>query len=83
MVDGQSAVRAIGLTAIHFASPDGVSIDWLKLETDKTSRTGLFGDIEVIQRVYTGAGKAPASGCRAGESYESAYTAKYYFWSTR
>ncbi len=35
MVDSECTVKAIGSTAIHFASPDGVSVDWLKLDVDK------------------------------------------------
>src|SRR5450755_2115920 len=31
MMAGKSTLKAIGSTAIHFAAPDGVSIDWLKL----------------------------------------------------
>ena len=83
MVDGQGAVKAIGATAIHFASPDGVSIDWLKLDVDRASRTGLFSDVGIIQRLYTGAGKAPTTGCTANQVYESAYTAHYYFWISK
>jgi hypothetical protein len=56
MVDGKSTIKAIGPTAIHFASPDGVSIDWLKLDVDKASRTGVFSDVGTIQRLYTGGG---------------------------
>jgi hypothetical protein len=83
MVDGQGAVKAIGPTAIHFASPDGVSIDWLKLDVDRAGRTGVFSDVGIIQRLYTGAGKAPATGCTANQVYESAYTAHYYFWISK
>ena len=79
-VDGKSTMRASGSTAIHFAAPDGVSIDWLKLDVDKASRTGEFGDVDLVQRLYTGAGKAPASGCAAQQIYEAPYTAHYYFW---
>ena len=83
MVDGQGAVKAIGPTAVHFASPDGMSIDWLKLEVDRASRTGVFSDVGIIQRLYTGAGKAPNTGCTANQVYESAYTAHYYFWISK
>jgi hypothetical protein len=83
MVDGEGAIKAVGATAIHFAAPDGVSIDWLKLDVDKASRTGAFSDVGVIQRLYTGAGKAPSTACIANQVYESAYTAHYYFWTTQ
>jgi len=83
MLDGTGAVKAIGSTAVHFAAPDGVSIEWLKLEVDKASHTGTFSDVGVIQRVYTGAGKAPSTGCSGDQVYESAYTAHYYFWTSK
>src|SRR5450755_3069986 len=80
---GHGAVKAIGPTAIHFASPDGVSIDWLKLDVDRASRTGLFSDVGIIQPLSTGAGNAPTTGCTANQVYESAYTAHYYFWISK
>jgi hypothetical protein len=79
-VDGKSTIKAIAATAIHFPAPDGNSIDWLRLDVDKSSRTGEFSDVGIIQRLYTGAGKAPATGCSSGKVYESPYTAHYYFW---
>jgi Protein of unknown function (DUF3455) len=79
-IDGKSTVNAIASTAIHFPAPDGASIDWLKLDVDKSSRTGEFSDVAIIQRLYTGAGKAPATSCMANQVYESPYTAHYYFW---
>jgi hypothetical protein len=82
-VDGKSTIKAIGPTAIHFAAPDGVSIDWLKLDADNASRTGVFSDVGIIQRLYTGAGNAPATQCRPKQVYESAYTAHYYFWVSK
>ena len=79
LVDGQGVIKAIGATAVHFAPPDGESIDWLKLDVDRASRTGAFSDVGIIQRLYTGAGKAPTTGCTANQVYGSAYTAHYYF----
>jgi hypothetical protein len=74
MVDDKSTVRAVSPTAIHFAAPDGVSIDWLKLDVDTASRTGVFSDVGIVQRVYTGPGKAHTTGCGTNQVYESAYT---------
>ncbi len=82
-VDGKSTIKATGPAAIHFAAPDGVSIDWLKLAVDNASRTGEFSDVGIIQRLYTGAGKAPTTPCRPKQVYESAYTAHYYFWVSK
>ena len=81
-VDGRSTMKAIGSTAIHFPAPDKVSIDWLKLDVDKSGRTGEFSDVAVVQRLYTGGGKAPATGCAAHETYDAPYTAHYYFWTS-
>ena len=83
MAGGEGAIKAIGSTAVHFASPDGVSIDWLKLDVDKAGRSGAFSDVGTIQRLYTGGGKAPATGCTGNQVYESAYTAHYYFWISK
>jgi Protein of unknown function (DUF3455) len=82
-LDSKSTIKAIGQTAIHFASPDGVSIDWLKLDVDSTSRTGEFSDVGIIQRLYTGAGNAPATPCNPKQVYEAAYTAHYFFWVSK
>jgi hypothetical protein len=82
-VDGKSTVKALGQSTIHFASPDRSSIDWLKLDVDRASRTGEFSDVGIVQRLYTGAGTAPATACAPKEVYESAYTAHYYFWVSK
>jgi hypothetical protein len=83
MLDGTGSVKAIGKTAVHFAAPDGVSIDWLKLDVDKSSRTGAFSDVALIQRLYTGGGAAPNTTCSVGQVFESPYTAHYYFWISK
>jgi Protein of unknown function (DUF3455) len=82
-LDGNSTVRANGATAVHFRSPDGVSIDWLKLDAERSSRTGEFADVGTIQRLYTGGGKAPSGGCTANQVFESPYTAHYFFWTAK
>jgi len=79
-LDGKSAIKAIGPSAIHFASPDGVSIDWLRLQADRSSRTGDFSGVGIVQRVYTGGGKAPVTPCEPKQVFESPYTAQYFFW---
>jgi len=82
MIDGRSTMKAVGASAIHFPAPDGVSIDWLKLDVDKSRRTGEFSDVAIVQRLYTGGGKAPTTGCAARETYDAPYTAHYYFWTS-
>jgi hypothetical protein len=46
--DGKRSIKAIGRTAVHFAAPDGVSIDWLKLDVDRASRSGEFSDVGIF-----------------------------------
>ena len=83
MADGSGALRAVGGLAVHFPAPDGASIDWLRLDADKANRTGVFSDVAIIQRLYTGLGKASSTSCSAGDVDEVPYTAHYYFWSMK
>ena len=83
MADGGGTIRAIGALAVHFPAPDGASIDWLRLDADKASRTGVFSDVAIVQRLYTGLGKASSTSCSTGEVDEVPYTAHYYFWSMK
>ena len=82
-VDGNSSVKANGGTAIHFAAPDGLSIDWLRLDVVPSSGSGELQNVKFIQRLYTGAGKAPSTGCSGQQTFDSPYTAHYYFWVTQ
>ena len=61
------------------ASPDPTSIDWLQL-TLKKEATGVFANVNYIQRIATTGGKAPTQlPSSAGETVEVNYTAIYRF----
>jgi len=59
-------------------SPDN-SIDWLLLTLAKTP-TGIYKDVEYIQRIATTGGKAPTTApTQAGDTINVSYTAIYRF----
>jgi hypothetical protein len=58
-IDGKSTMKAIGPSAIHFPAPDKVSIDWLKLDVDKSSRTGEVSDVGVFNACLPAVEKHP------------------------
>ena len=63
--------------------PDSNAIPWLLLAAKSNSGSGVFGRTQAIQRVNTVGGKAPASGCSAGQVGREArvpYKATYYFY---
>lgn len=62
-------------------SPNGNSIDWLLLQTKPgTTPTGIFADVDYIQRIATEGGKAPtAPPTSATQTTETAYKAVYRF----
>lgn len=60
-------------------SPDPGSIDWLQL-MQKKAPTGVFANVEYIQRIATEGGKAPATPpTSASETIDVHYTAIYRF----
>jgi hypothetical protein len=62
-------------------SPDPNSIDWLLLMTKVgTTPTGVFAEVDYIQRIATEGGKAPATAPKsAKETVDVPYTAIYRF----
>jgi hypothetical protein len=81
----------------QFANPDGTavpasvtpdvnSIPWLRLDvTDHQGNSGLFSNVDQIQRLYTAGGKAPSDGCNQDAANNHViqsvhYTAEYVFW---
>lgn len=78
---------ADSIFAQHFApartapSPDPNSIDWLLLMTKVgTTPTGVFADVDYIQRIATEGGKAPATApMSVKETVDVPYTAIYRF----
>jgi hypothetical protein len=67
-------------------APDGRAIPWLLLRATSNAGKGLFGKTRFIQRLHTVGGKEPATTCdatQAGKRTRVAYSADYYFYSTR
>ncbi|RYZ24805.1 MAG: DUF3455 domain-containing protein, partial [Chitinophagaceae bacterium] len=62
-------------------SPDAESIDWLLLKPKAgTTPTGIFGEVDFIQRIATKGGKAPSTPpATASETIEVKYKAIYRF----
>jgi hypothetical protein len=64
--------------------PDANAIPWLLLAAKSASGSGSFGRTQVIQRINTVGGKAPAGGCaqaQAGQIARVPYKATYYFYA--
>lgn len=70
---------------VHGANPVSVpnpgSIPLLRLEAADTSGSGIFSRVTFIQQLDTTGGVAPAGACKAGDTQEVAYTAKYQFYA--
>lgn len=71
--------RVHGANPVSVANPG--SIPLLRLEAADTSGTGIFSKVTFIQRLDTTGGVSPTGACRAGDTQEIAYTAKYYFYA--
>ena len=63
-------------------SPDGKSIPWLLLQAAQQQAGATFAGVDLVQRIDTSGGSAPAEGCGAGTLHAQAripYTARYVF----
>lgn len=91
--DGSIVLAAVGkftdstgATVPASATPDKNSIAWLRLDvTEHKGSTGLFSNVEQIQRLYTKGGIAPTTGCDQNAANHHViqsvnYTAEYVFW---
>jgi hypothetical protein len=92
-LDGSIVLAAVGkftdstgATVPASATPDKKSIPWLRLDvTEHKGSTGLFSNVEQVQRLYTKGGIAPSSGCNQDAANHHViqsvnYTAEYVFW---
>ncbi len=57
--------KVVGAVVSKLDSTDGNAIPWLLLKNQSNSGSGLFANVQSIQRVATVAGKAPSTGCDA------------------
>jgi hypothetical protein len=78
--------KIVGEVAARAESPDPTAIPWLLVRAKSTAGQGIFGATASVQRLDTGGGKAPASGCDQGQLGREArvpYTANYFFYDAR
>jgi len=75
--------KVVGAMVQNAPSPDPAAIPWLLLQAKSTTGPGVFDRVTFVQRVSTGGGKAPATGCDAasvGREARVPYTAEYFFY---
>ena len=68
------------------ATPDANSLPWLRVDvTEHRGNSGLFSNVDEIQRLYTSGGIAPTASCDRTAANDHvimtvAYSAEYVFW---
>ena len=68
------------------ATPDANSLPWLRVDvTEHRGNSGLFSNVDEIQRLYTSGGIAPSASCDRAAANDHvimtvAYSAEYVFW---
>ena len=78
--------KIVGSVKERADAPTAGAIPWLLLAAKSVGPDGAFSKVTSIQRVNTVGGVAPVAGCSqaaAGTSARVAYTADYYFFSSR
>ena len=80
-VDGS---KVVGAVKAHQDDPRGTAIPWLLLNAKSNQGAGVFGKVDLIQRLATDAGLAPRDGCspaQLGQEARVAYQAVYRFYT--
>ena len=75
--------KVVGEVKAHVASTNTNAIPWLLLHAKSHEGDGQFSKVTSIQRVDTGGGVAPTTGCdktNVGKEIRVPYTALYYFY---
>ena len=75
--------KVVGAMLQNAPAPDPEAIPWLLLQAKSTTGPGVFDRVTFVQRVRTGGGKAPTTGCDAADIGREArvpYTADYFFY---
>jgi hypothetical protein len=78
--------KVVGEVKSQDKGPDPDAIPWLLLSAKSNSGAGVFGNTQMIQRIHTVGGKAPADGCsraQAGAEARVRYKATYDFYSAK
>lgn len=81
---GKVSGTVVGAVVAKVPSPDPTAIPWLRLVAVSNTGHGHFAHVTSIQRLYTVAGKAPATGCdryAVGAVARVDYRANYYFYT--
>jgi hypothetical protein len=82
--EANDASKVVGKVLVKSAAPDGTSIPWLLLSATVTQTGKTFKNVAYVQRLNTGGGSAPATGCSSanvGAPLEVPYTADYWFYA--
>ena len=75
--------KVVGEVKAKDNGPDPNAIPWLLLSAKSTSGSGVFSQVQSIQRLQTTGGKAPAESCdqaQLGKEARVPYKAKYLFY---
>jgi hypothetical protein len=78
--------KILGTLRERADAPAAGAIPWLLLSAKSVGPQGAFSNVTSIQRVNTAGGAAPLEGCApssSGASARVAYTADYYFLTTK
>jgi hypothetical protein len=81
--DGSSVT---GMRVAKVDSSDAESIPWLLLNVSSHQGNGMLSRAKTIQRINTKGGKAPSTGCAAGQLNQEVrvhYTADYNFYAAK
>lgn len=80
-ITAADSIFAQQFTPVKSSTPDVSSISWLLLmPKTSTTPTGIFSNVDYIQRIATKAGKAPATApTNANQTVDVPYTAVYRF----
>ena len=71
--------RVHGANPVSVANPGSIAL--LRLDAADTSGAGIFSKVTFILRLDTTGGVSPTGACRAGDTQEVPYTAKYVFYA--
>jgi hypothetical protein len=78
--------KVVGAVKAQNDGPNASAIPWLLLGAKSHSGSGVFAQVQSIQRLSTVGGEAPADGCdqaQVGKEARVAYQAQYRFYSDK
>src|SRR5258706_5838724 len=85
-LEASDGSKVLGTVRERADAPAAGAIPWLLLRARSVGPQGAFSNVTGIQRVNTAGGVAPRDGCApssSGASARVAYTADYYFLTTK